>query len=115
MQPRLFTLQDRVARPRTQPDTKEEQRAAMELLERERFLQALSAALSRVVAGSGHTAVISGEAGIGKTALVEHFTSQHGQDARVLWGGCEALFYSAPARPAARHCAAGGGGSPCSS
>lgn len=39
----------------------------MELLERERFLQALSAALSHVVAVTGHTAVISGEAGIGKT------------------------------------------------
>jgi len=71
----------------------------MELLERERFLSELDAALNRVAAGDGRTVLVTGEAGIGKTALVEHCTARHRQTARVLWGGCDALFTPRPLGP----------------
>lgn len=64
----------------------------MDLLERERFLGDLATLLGDVAARGGRTAVVSGEAGIGKTALVERFTERHRNRARVLWGGCDALF-----------------------
>lgn len=71
----------------------------MELLERERFLQDFAAAWRFVEAGTGRTMLVSGEAGIGKTALVERFVAQHRHSARVLWGGCEALFTPRPLGP----------------
>ena len=46
----------------------------MELLEREQFLGELEAILSDVAAGNGRFVLVSGEAGIGKTSLVERFT-----------------------------------------
>lgn len=64
----------------------------MELLERERFLEELATILGHVVAGNGRTVLVSDEAGIGKTALVERFADQHRQTARILWGACEALL-----------------------
>lgn len=71
----------------------------MELLERERFFGELDAALHHVVAGSGRTVLVSGEAGIGKTALVEHFTARYRERCRVLWGVCDALFTPRPLGP----------------
>src|SRR6185503_18203500 len=44
-------------------------------------------------------ALVSGEAGIGKTSLVEQFTEAHKQQARVLWGSCDALFTPRPLGP----------------
>ncbi|MFY9557116.1 MAG: ATP-binding protein, partial [Blastocatellia bacterium] len=71
----------------------------MELLEREQFLGELEAILSDVAAGSGRVALVSGEAGIGKTSLVEQFTEAHKEQARVLWGACDALFTPRPLGP----------------
>lgn len=71
----------------------------MELLERERFLVELDTALKQVAAGHGRAVLVTGEAGIGKTALVEHFASRHRQAARVLWGVCDALFTPRPLGP----------------
>ena len=51
----------------------------MELLEREQFLKELEAILSDVAAGKGHFVLIGGEAGIGKTSLVEQFTRANKQ------------------------------------
>ena len=48
------------------------------LLERELALVALAAALGEAAAGEGRVALVSGEAGIGKTSLVDHFTRAYG-------------------------------------
>jgi ATP/maltotriose-dependent transcriptional regulator MalT len=64
----------------------------MELLERDDALYKLKAALKDAIAGQGRTMLVSGEAGIGKTALIERFTTLHGTSNRVLWGSCDALF-----------------------
>ncbi|HET7087242.1 MAG TPA: AAA family ATPase [Anaerolineae bacterium] len=71
----------------------------MELLERESHLDALSTALHEARAGNGCIALVSGEAGIGKTVLVEHFTRAQQNTSRVLWGACDALFTPRPLGP----------------
>ena len=45
----------------------------MDLLEREAALEELDAALDAAARGEGRVALVSGEAGIGKTALIEQF------------------------------------------
>jgi DNA-binding CsgD family transcriptional regulator len=69
------------------------------LLEREEYLFALDDALRQAVAGQGRIALISGEAGIGKTALVERFVADAPSGTRTLWGACEALFTPRPLGP----------------
>jgi len=71
----------------------------MELVEREQQLQSLADAWQQVVAGRGRIALVSGEAGIGKTALIERFAAERGGAARVLRGGCDALFSPQPLGP----------------
>ena len=71
----------------------------MSLLEREPHLHTLAAALAEAAAGSGRLVLISGEAGIGKTALVDEFVRASGAQARVLWGACDALFTPRPYGP----------------
>jgi DNA-binding CsgD family transcriptional regulator/tetratricopeptide (TPR) repeat protein len=63
----------------------------MELLERDPFLDALSERLSLAASGRGAVVVIGGEAGIGKTSLLEAFVAGHDERARILWSGCEPL------------------------
>ena len=69
------------------------------LLERDHYLDQLSILLHTVTTGNGRTVLIAGEAGIGKTALVEQFVSQHCSSARQLWGACEAFFTPRPLGP----------------
>ncbi|HXG95442.1 MAG TPA: ATP-binding protein [Blastocatellia bacterium] len=71
----------------------------MELIEREQFPDQLEATFSEVAAGSGRFVLIRGEAGIGKTSLVETFVEQQKDNARVLWGACDALFTPHPLEP----------------
>ncbi|MGH2424809.1 MAG: ATP-binding protein, partial [bacterium] len=71
----------------------------IELLERDQPLAQFDSALGLVATGTGRTVLVGGEAGIGKTSLVERFTEQHLHDARILWGGCEALFTPRPLGP----------------
>jgi DNA-binding CsgD family transcriptional regulator/tetratricopeptide (TPR) repeat protein len=47
----------------------------------------------------GRLVLVSGEAGVGKTALVRRFCDDHAGSARVLWGNCEALFTPRPLGP----------------
>jgi DNA-binding CsgD family transcriptional regulator len=70
----------------------------LKLLERESALQSLGEALAEAHAGRGRTVLVSGEAGIGKTALVAEFAASR-FETRVLWGGCEALFSPRPLGP----------------
>jgi len=71
----------------------------MELLEREQFLGELETILSDVVVGNGRFVLVSGEAGIGKTSLVDRFAEVHKAHGRVLWGACDALFTPRPLGP----------------
>ena len=68
------------------------------LLERDAFLASLSADLAAATTGAGRCVLVSGEAGIGKTSLLEHFLRTHSTE-RVLWGACEALFTPHPLGP----------------
>ena len=70
------------------------------LVERDRELAALDDAFDHVRGRSGGLFVIvSGEAGIGKTALVRHHCLAHAREARVLVGACEPLFTPSPLAP----------------
>jgi DNA-binding CsgD family transcriptional regulator/tetratricopeptide (TPR) repeat protein len=79
------------------------------LLEREPLLQALTAALRVAAGGTGQLALVYGEAGIGKTALLDHFTREAGPGRR-LWGACDSLHTPRPLGPlhdVAKHAGAG--------
>lgn len=71
----------------------------MDLLERDHCFDQLSELLRMATAGTGRTVLISGEAGIGKTALVEQFVSLHASATRQFWGACEAFFTPRPLGP----------------
>ena len=60
------------------------------LLERQQCLSDLDQWVF-TTAGGGCIALVHGEAGIGKTALVREFTQRH-SGRRVLWGACDDLF-----------------------
>jgi predicted ATPase len=64
----------------------------VELLERGPALAALHSALDATLGGAGRVAAVSGEAGIGKTSLVEAFRAAASGRARVLTGACDDLL-----------------------
>src|SRR5437763_16310585 len=70
----------------------------MELLERSSFLDALAGYAAEARHGNGRLVLVSGESGIGKTALVEAFEAQL-QGARWLWGACDGLLTPRPLGP----------------
>src|SRR5262245_5435517 len=72
---------------------------ARRLLERDQEVAALAALLEESVSGHGHVAVIGGEAGVGKTALVDHVIAHAPSGVRTLWSACEALFAPRPLGP----------------
>ncbi|MGZ4352213.1 MAG: AAA family ATPase, partial [Gaiellaceae bacterium] len=70
-----------------------------ELLERSQELDGLAAAFASVTrTGRGSVVLVAGEAGIGKTALVQAFCAGLGRT-RVLSGACEALQTARPLGP----------------
>jgi ATP/maltotriose-dependent transcriptional regulator MalT len=71
----------------------------MDLLERVSQISVLQDCLTEVIAGTGRVVLVSGEAGIGKTTLIEEFTNPHRKDFRVLWGLCDSLFTPRPLGP----------------
>jgi DNA-binding SARP family transcriptional activator/tetratricopeptide (TPR) repeat protein len=62
------------------------------LIERSEAGHQLDAAFTEAQRGLGAVILVSGEAGIGKTALVRSFTTGFGTDVTVLAGGCEDLL-----------------------
>jgi len=70
----------------------------MELLERERSLADLLEWLVAASAGSGCVALVGGEAGIGKTVLLQEFCARQ-RIMRGLWGGCDDLSTPRPLAP----------------
>jgi len=71
----------------------------LHLLERDHDQQTLAAALDAAMTGRGRVALVSGEAGIGKTSFVEQFIATRANDVRVLRGHCDALFTPTPLGP----------------
>ena len=63
----------------------------MPLLEREAELAVLDECVASAAAGEGRLVVISGEAGVGKTALVKELCARRRSVARELWGQCDPL------------------------
>ena len=76
--------------------------AGRELLERSESLSVLGEALAEVTAHArGRLVLVRGEAGIGKTTLVQRFCEAQRPPCRILWGACEALFTPRPLGPLA--------------
>lgn len=67
-----------------------------QLLERGALLDQLRRELAGARRGQGRLVFVIGEAGIGKTALLQAFRSQAEGAAAVLWGNCDSVV---PARP----------------
>ena len=57
-------------------------------MERDRPLRTLVAALQSAIAGPGRLVLLSGEAGIGRSALIDRFIGTAARSARVLHGQC---------------------------
>jgi len=63
-----------------------------DLLERQRELRTLTSLVERAVSGHGSTALVLGDAGIGKTSLVRELLATLPRDVRVLAAACEDLL-----------------------
>jgi DNA-binding CsgD family transcriptional regulator/tetratricopeptide (TPR) repeat protein len=70
----------------------------MRLIERESQLAALHQYADEASQGHGRLVLISGEAGVGKSVLLEEFAQGLG-DARWLWAACDGLFTPAALGP----------------
>lgn len=70
-----------------------------DLEERSEYLVRLNTAFSHAVSGEGHTVFLMGEAGIGKTSLVNHFLRQLPKGTTVLSGACDPLSTPRPLGP----------------
>src|SRR5262249_4231798 len=73
--------------------------ATIDLLERDSQLAELSSLLESARGGDGRVALVYGEAGIGKTALVTHFARSRARDVRLFWGACDPLSTPRPLSP----------------
>ncbi|WP_095202995.1 helix-turn-helix transcriptional regulator [Mesorhizobium carmichaelinearum] len=69
------------------------------LLERQTQLEQLGGFLSQAARGCGHVAALSGEAGAGKSALVEAFAGSVADGARIFRSACEDLSIPDPLGP----------------
>lgn len=72
----------------------------MPLLERDEHIARLRAAIDEAQSGAGRLVLVTGEAGVGKTALVDRIVYCGGA-IRVWTGSCERLFTARPLGPLA--------------
>jgi DNA-binding CsgD family transcriptional regulator/tetratricopeptide (TPR) repeat protein len=73
---------------------------SMVLRERSEQLGALTEMLAEIGSnGKGRLALVYGEAGIGKTALLRRLAEDASSSSRVLWGKCDELFTPRPLGP----------------
>ena len=70
----------------------------MQLLERESSLASLAGYAEEARRGEGRLALVTGEAGVGKSALVEQLERELAE-ARWSWGACDGLFTPRPLGP----------------
>ena len=85
------------ARPADRSGTGDDTIDAMAVLEREQALGQLDSLLAEAAWRRGRLVVVRGEAGIGKTTLVNAFTT--GRSGRVLWGTCDPVVPPRPLAP----------------
>ena len=71
----------------------------MQLLERDTAFEQLQDALNSVLGGDGQLVLVAGEAGLGKTALVQQFCRSVRDQAEVMVGACDPLSTPAPLGP----------------
>jgi DNA-binding CsgD family transcriptional regulator/tetratricopeptide (TPR) repeat protein len=71
----------------------------MRLIERESQLAALHQYADEASQGAGRLVLVSGEAGVGKSVLLEEFADELVDGARWLWAGCDGLFTPAALGP----------------
>jgi DNA-binding CsgD family transcriptional regulator/tetratricopeptide (TPR) repeat protein len=64
---------------------------AVELLEREYNLRRLDESLAQAREGRGRIVAVAGEAGAGKTVLIERFAAKSAAAAQIYWSACENL------------------------
>ncbi|HTE33106.1 MAG TPA: AAA family ATPase, partial [Chryseolinea sp.] len=71
----------------------------MALIERDGFMESLQGYFDNIAEGEGHCILLSGEAGIGKTALVKAFCRKQANECSIYQGACDALFTPRPLAP----------------
>ena len=68
-------------------------------VERDRELALLRDTWHEAALGRGGMVIVSGEAGAGKTTLVQHFAEATVDGTQVLWGACDPLVTPRPLGP----------------
>ncbi len=71
----------------------------MEIVESEDFLNRLEQMLANASRGSAHTVFLTGEAGVGKTYLLQHFLERTSDRAVSFTGACDSLYSPRPLGP----------------
>lgn len=69
------------------------------LIEREDAIEKLSEMVEKINDGRGQIALVSGEAGIGKTSLLEEIKRIFNAQYKIFWGGCDPFFTPRPFGP----------------
>ena len=79
-------------------DASQQRTGRVTLLERKTALDALAEIAEQARSGEGRLVLVEGEAGVGKSALLEQFTHDL-PDSRLLSGACDGMFTPRPLGP----------------